>query len=97
MLSLCATLLALALTAGAATARASSSCGLLTAAGHSWIIVAKGVSCSSAKRLVRGFATRTARLRSGQTVVVHNVPGGFTCVLASRGKPGGSSNSTPPR
>jgi hypothetical protein len=93
VLALGAALLALALTAGASTARASASCGFITAAGHPWIIVVKGVSCASAKRVVRGFAARTARLRSGQTIVVHSPLAGFTCVLASKGKPGGSCST----
>jgi hypothetical protein len=94
MCALGAALLTLALTAGASTARASASCGIITAAGHQWIIVTKGVSCATAKRVVRGFAARTARLRSGQTIVVHtSLLSGFTCVLASKGKPGGSCST----
>ena len=80
----------LAVTAGAATAGAATSCGLVTASGHSWIVVAQGVPCSTAKRVTRALATRTAALRSGQTVVVHSPLSGFHCVLSSRGKPGGS-------
>jgi hypothetical protein len=80
----------LAVTAAAATARAAGSCGVVTASGHPWIVVANGVSCSTATRAVRGLAARTAALRAGQRVVVRSPLRGFTCVLASRGKPGGS-------
>ena len=94
-LALAAALSALALTAGAATTRAATSCGIVTAAGHPWIVVAKGVTCGTAKRVTRALAARTAALRSGQrrtmtTPLLH----GFYCVLASHGKPGGSC-STP--
>jgi hypothetical protein len=81
----------LALTAGVADGRASTSCGIVVATGHPWIIVSKAVPCSKAKTVVRSFAVRTNRLHTGQRAVVHTalLPG-FTCVLASQGKPGGS-------
>lgn len=84
---------ALALTAGAVSARAATSCGVVTAAGHPWIVVAQGVSCSTGKRVVQGFAARTAALRSGASVTVSSPLSGFHCVLASRGKPGGSCST----
>jgi hypothetical protein len=94
MLALCAALLVLALAAGASNARASASCGIFSAAGHQWIIVTKGVSCTKAKQVVRSLAARTARLRNGQSVIVHTpLLSGFTCVLASKGKPGGSCST----
>lgn len=83
----------LAVTAGAGTARASTSCGVVTAAGHPWIIVAKGVPCSTAKSVVRRLAARTAAVPSGGRVVVSSPLHGFTCVLASQGKPGGSCST----
>jgi hypothetical protein len=84
---------ALALGAGAGSARAAGSCGIVTAAGHSWIVVANGVACGRAKQVVRGFAARTARIRNGQHVTVPSPLHGFTCVLASRGKPAGSCST----
>ena len=80
-----------ATTAGTTRAQAASSCGVLTASGHTWIVVAKGVTCAKAKNVTRSFAARTAAVRSGQTVIVTSplLPG-FHCVLSSRGKPGGS-------
>ena len=82
-----------AATAGAAPA--SSSCGVVTAAGHPWIVVVKGVPCSTAAQVVRGLGARTAAVRAGTRVTVSTpLLRGFTCVLASRGKPGGSC-STP--
>lgn len=84
----------LAATAGATSARAMTSCGVVNAAGHPWIVVAKGVSCTTAKRVTRGLAARTAAVRSGQTVrVTSPLLHGFTCVLASHGKPGGSCST----
>ena len=84
----------IALSGGAMTAQASASCGIYTAAGHGWIVVVKGVTCPSAKAVVRGLAARTAAVRAGGSVTVASPLAGFTCVLASRGKPGGSC-STP--
>ncbi|HEY7207824.1 MAG TPA: hypothetical protein VH416_06240 [Gaiellaceae bacterium] len=85
-------LLLTAAIAGTTTARAGvkGSCGLVTAAGHAWIVVAKGVPCSTAKRVTRGLAARTAGVPSGHHVTVSSPLHGFHCVLASRGKPGGS-------
>jgi hypothetical protein len=94
VLALCAALLALALTAGATNARASASCGIFSASGHQWIVVTKGVSCAKAKQVVASLASRTARLRNGQSIIVHTpLLNGFTCVLASKGKPGGSCST----
>jgi hypothetical protein len=89
-LAVCVALSLLALTAAATGARAASSCGIVTAAGHTWIVVTKGVPCSTATRVTRALAARTAAVRSGQKVTVRSPLGGFTCVLASRGKPAGS-------
>ena len=84
------TLSLLALTTGAASAQAATSCGVVTAAGHPWIVVAKAVPCSTARHVVQGLAARTAALRTGATVTVSSPLRGFYCVLASHGKPGGS-------
>jgi hypothetical protein len=84
------TLSLLAVTAGAASAQAATSCGIVTAAGHPWIVVTRGVPCSTAKRVVQGLAARTAALRTGASVTVSSPLRGFHCVLASHGKPGGS-------
>jgi len=80
----------LAGTVGSVQAHAATSCGIVTAAGHPWIVVANGLTCSTAKRVVQGFAARTAAVRSGTTLTVSSPLRGFHCVLASRGKPGGS-------
>ncbi len=84
----------LALTAGVSEGRASTSCGIVVAAGHPWIIVSKVVPCSKAKAVTRSFAARTNGLHTGQRAVVHTalLPG-FVCVLASQGKPGGSCST----
>jgi hypothetical protein len=81
----------LALTAGVSSGRASTSCGIVMAVGHPWIVVAKSVPCSKAKSVTSSFATQTNALHTGQRKTVHSalLPG-FTCVLASQGKPGGS-------
>ena len=79
-----------AMTAGTTRASAATSCGVVTASGHAWIVVAKGVTCTTAKSVTRRLAARTAALHSGQKVTVTGVLRGFTCVLASMGKPGGS-------
>jgi hypothetical protein len=81
---------ALAMTAGTTSARAISSCGIVPASGHAWIVVAKGVSCTTAKSVTRRFAARTAALRNNQRVVVASPLHGFTCVLSRHVKPGGS-------
>ena len=83
----------LAATAGAASAQSAGSCGILTAAGHPWIVVAKGVPCSTVNRVVRGFAARTAALHNGQNANVHSPLKGFHCVIASHGKPSGSCSN----
>ena len=83
----------LAAAVGARSARASSSCGVVTAAGHPWIVVAKGVSCPSAAQVVRALAARTAALRPGARATVSSPLRGFVCVLASQGKPGGSCST----
>jgi hypothetical protein len=79
---------------GARVAPASAaqrSCGILVAAHHSWIVVAKNVTCAKAKAVTRALATRTAAIRRGQRVTVHtSLLPGYTCVLASQGKPAGS-------
>lgn len=80
----------LATMGGAESAHASASCGVVTAAGHPFIVVAKGVSCPSATGVVRTLAARTAAVRAGQRIVVRSPLRGFTCVLASQGKPAGS-------
>jgi hypothetical protein len=82
-----------ALAGGAASAHAASSCGIVTAAGHPFIVVAKGITCPSATGVVRALAARTAAVRTGQRLVVHSPLRGFTCVLASQGKPGGSCST----
>jgi hypothetical protein len=81
----------LALTAGVSSSRASTSCGIVMAAGHPWIIVAKSVPCAKAKSVTSSFAARTNALHTGQRRTVRSplLPG-FVCVLASQGKPGGS-------
>ncbi len=87
-------LLALAaMTGGATAAPTSTSCGIVAAAGHAWIVVSKGVPCTSAKSAVRALAARTAALHAGQSRVVHSPLAGFTCLIASRGKPGGSCST----
>jgi hypothetical protein len=80
----------LALTAGTARAGTTGGCGIVSAAGHSWIVVAKGIPCSRATQVVRGFASRTAHVPSGATVIVASPLSGFHCILASHGRPGGS-------
>jgi hypothetical protein len=84
----------LALTAGVSNSRASTSCGIVVAAGHPWIIVSKVVPCSKAKAVTRPFAARTNALHTGGRAVVHTalLPG-FTCVPASQGKSGGSCST----
>lgn len=87
-------LAALALTSGAAAGPASTSCGILSASGHTWIVVAKSVTCAKAKSVTRSLATRTAALHAGQRrVVTTTLLPGFHCVLASQGKPGGSCST----
>ena len=77
--------LALALGAGATSASAASrSCGVVTAGGKPYIVVAKNVTCASAARVVRGFTARMSALRAGQKVVVPSPLAGFTCVLNYR-------------
>ena len=91
MLAVVTSFAVLALTAGTTSARAMASCGIVNASGHAWIVVAKNVSCTRAKQVTRAFAARTSRLHSGQSVVVTtSLLPGFHCVLASKGKPGGS-------
>ena len=78
--------------AGASTA--STSCGIVMAAGHSWIVVAKAVPCAKAKSVTQGLAARTAALRAGQRrATTSSLLPGFHCVLASQGKPGGSCST----
>src|SRR5262249_15625555 len=50
-------------TVGAATA--ATSCGIVSAAGHKWILVATGVPCSTAKRFTARLGARTAALHAG--------------------------------
>ena len=87
---------AAACTLAAAQARhahAATSCGIVSAAGRPWILVANGVPCSTGARVVRSLAARTAAVRAGSTVVVPSPLPGFKCVLASHGKPGGSCST----
>ena len=94
ILAVTAALLAGVAASGATAARASTSCGIVSASGRAWIIVAKNVPCAKAKAVVRSFAARTAALRAGQRrVVTTSLLPGFTCVLASQGKPGGSCST----
>ena len=86
--------LAVAVVATAAftvSAGAATSCGIVSAAGHKWILVATGVPCSTAKRFPQRLGARTAALHAGASATVRSpVSGGFVCVLSSHGKPGGS-------
>jgi hypothetical protein len=66
----------------------------MTVSGKSWIVVAKGVSCASARNVVRRLAARTGAVHAGQRVTVTSPLRGFTCVLSNPGHPGGSC-STP--
>ena len=79
-----------AMATGATAATGSQSCGIVHAADHTWIVVSKGVTCTSAKNVTRALAARTAALHAGQKRTVHSPLAGFYCVLASQGKPGGS-------
>jgi cytochrome bd-type quinol oxidase subunit 2 len=91
MIALIGALALLAATSGATSARAASrSCGIVTASGLAWIVVAKNVTCTTAKSVTRRLAARTAAVRSGQTVIVASPLSGFHCVLARQGRPGGS-------
>jgi hypothetical protein len=83
-----------AATLGASSAKAQASCGIITASGHAWIIVAKGVPCTTAKNVTRSLASATAGLHSGaRRTVTTPLLHGFLCVLASEGKPGGSCST----
>jgi hypothetical protein len=84
----------LALGAGQ-SAKAASSCGILTTSGHSFIVVATGMPCSAATGIVRRLGAQTATLHVGQTVKVARPPAGFVCVIQNRAKPAGSCNSGP--
>lgn len=84
---------AISVGAGASSARAAGSCGIVTAGGHSWIVVSKGIACGRAKQVVQGFAGRTARIRNGQHTTVPSPIRGLTCVLANRGKPSGACSN----
>ena len=77
------------------TARAASSCGVLTASGHPFIVVASGMPCSAAGGIVRRLAGQTDAVRLGRTVTVAHPPAGFVCVLQNRAKPPGSCNAGP--
>ena len=89
-----AALAALGLTSGTSAAPASTGCGIVSASGHAWIVVAKSVTCPEAKSVTRAFAPRTAALHSGQRrLVTTTLLPGFHCVLASQGKPGGSCST----
>ena len=76
-------------------AKAASSCGVVTASGHPFIVVANGMSCSAAAAIVRKLASQTAALRLGKSVNVAHPPAGFVCVLQNRAKPAGSCNAGP--
>ena len=92
--TLAAALAAAVASSGATAAHASTSCGIVSASGHAWIIVAKNVPCAKAKAVTRSFAARTAALRAGQQrVVTTSLLPGFTCLLVRHGKPGGSCST----
>jgi hypothetical protein len=92
--ALVAVLAVSAATLGASSAKAQTSCGILTASGRAWIIVAKGVPCATAKNVTRSFASATAALHAGaRRTVTTPLLHGFVCVLASEGKPGGSCST----
>jgi hypothetical protein len=92
--TLAAALAAAVASSGATAAHASTSCGIVSASGRAWIVVAKNVPCAKAKAVTRGFAARTAALRAGQQrVVTTSLLPGFTCLLVRHGKPGGSCST----
>jgi len=94
VVALAAALAAAVATSSATAARTSTSCGIVSASGRAWIIVAKNVPCATAKAVVRSFAARTTALRSGQRrVVTTTLLPGFTCLLVRQGKPGGSCST----
>ena len=94
ILAVTAALLAGVAASGATAARASTSCGIVSASGRARNIVAMNVPCAKAEAVTRSFAARTAALRAGQRrVVTTPLLPGFTCVLASQGKRGGSCST----
>ena len=92
-LAACTVLCVLAATAGAATASASTSCGVVTAAGHPRIVVAKSVSCPP-RRTWFAISARARRPfgRAGPSSWRGRSPAS-SCVLSSHGKPGGSCST----
>jgi hypothetical protein len=88
-LAVASVLALLAMSVGATAARADTRCGILSTAGHSWIVVTKGVPCSTALRITRGYAVRTAAMQAGQTRLVSSPIHGFRCLLSNRGQPAG--------
>jgi len=93
-LAISALLTLAAMTAGATAALPAMSCGIVSAAGHSWIVISKGVSCTSAKNVTRALAARTAALHAGQKRTVTSPLAHFTCVISNHGKPAGSCAAT---
>ena len=85
-------LVALGLGSTAASA-ASKSCGVVTAGGHPYIVVAKSVTCATAARVVKGFGTRLNAVASGRKVVVRSPLAGFTCILTNLGHRGGGCST----
>lgn len=75
---------------GTAKAATAGSCGLFTAAHKQWIVVAKGVPCTTATGVVRQLGARTAAVHAGASLTVPSPLRGFTCVVASHGHPAGS-------
>jgi hypothetical protein len=53
---------AVALAAGAATSAAAAPpgkvCGTLSAAGHSWLVIVRGLGCGDAKKLISSLAAK---------------------------------------
>lgn len=72
---------------------ASRGCGVVRAGGRAYIVVAKGVTCPAAARVVRGFAARMNALRPGRKLVVSSPLAGFTCVLSYRTTRGGGCST----
>jgi hypothetical protein len=88
-----AALLVLAPAAAASTstvAETAGACPVLRTAGHSWIVVAKGMTCGTATGAVRRLAARTASLGHGRTLRVTSPLSGYTCVLRNAVKPSGA-------
>ncbi len=87
---------AASLAGSAGAASTAPGCGVISAAGTSFLVVGLGVPCSTATAVARQFAVRTVHAARGSNTVVatRRLPG-WGCAIRNIGRPAGACSKGP--